>query len=59
MVDPSQVGERAPGRDGITLLRRDGRRRVFPFNLLFDADPRKLAAPFRPPSPVQDVHLDE
>jgi len=50
---------RAPGRDGITLLRRDGRRRILPFNLLFDADPRKLASPFRPPSPVQNVYLDE
>jgi hypothetical protein len=50
---------RAPGRSGTTLLRRDGRRRIFPFNLLFDADPRKLAGPARPPSPVQNVYLDE
>jgi hypothetical protein len=42
---------------GQDLLRRDGNRRLFPFNLLFDADPRKLAAPHRPPSPVQDVAL--
>ena len=49
---------RAPGRDGPTLLRRDGRRRIAPFNLLFDADPRKLAAPARRPSPVQDTPFD-
>jgi hypothetical protein len=49
---------RAPDRDGMILLRRDGRRRIFPFNLLFDADPRVLAAPHRQPSPVQDTALD-
>lgn len=49
---------RAPGRNGAALLRRDGRRRIAPFNLLFDADPRKLAAPSRPPSPVQDTQID-
>lgn len=49
---------RAPGSDGADLLRRDGSRRLFPFNLLFDADPRALAAPHRPPSPVQDTRLD-
>lgn len=49
---------RAPGRNGLTLLRRDGRRRITPFNLLFDADPRSLAPPSRSPSPVQDTPLD-
>lgn len=49
---------KAPGRDGTILLRRDGRRRLFPFNLLFDADPRVLAPPHRPPSPIQDVEID-
>lgn len=49
---------RARGRESPILLRRDGRRRVFPFNLLFDADPRALAGP-RPPSPVQDVQILE
>lgn len=48
---------RAPEKDGVTLLRRDGRRRIFPFNLLFDADPRRLAAPHRQPSPVQDSQI--
>jgi hypothetical protein len=49
---------RAPGRESTILLRRDGRRRLFPFNLLFDTDPRALAGP-RPPSPVQDVQILE
>ena len=49
---------RAPGRHGPTLLRRDGRRRIAPFNLLFDADPRTLAPPSRPPSPIQDTRLE-
>lgn len=48
---------RAPGRESTILLRRDGRRRLFPFNLLFDSDPRRFASPYRPPSPVQDVQL--
>ncbi len=42
---------------GPVLLRRDGRRRLFSFNLLFDADPRELAAAPRKPSPVQDTKL--
>jgi hypothetical protein len=49
---------RSPGPKGGTLLRRDGARRIHPFNLLFDADPRELAGPIRPPSPVQDVPLN-
>ena len=49
---------RTPGSKGETLLRRDGTRRINPFNLLFDSDPRELAGPIRPPSPVQNVRLD-
>jgi len=49
---------RSPEPNGMILLRRDGRRRLFPFNLLFDADPRVLAEPNRPPSPVQDVEIN-
>jgi hypothetical protein len=49
---------RARGPSGATLMRRNGRRRIDPFNLLFDADPRVLSGPVRPPSPVQDVYLD-
>jgi hypothetical protein len=49
---------RSPGPQGIDVLRRDGGRRLFPFNLLFDADPRELAAPNRPPSPVQRTKLN-
>ena len=49
---------KTPGSNGLPLIRRDGRRRVQPYNLLFDADPRAFAGPIRPPSPVQDVPLN-
>ena len=52
-VRPTQL--RTP--TNTTLLNRNGSRRLFPFNLLFDADPRVLALPHRPPSPVQDTGL--
>jgi hypothetical protein len=48
---------RSAGADAPQLMRRDGSRRLTPFNLLFDSDPRILSPPVRPPSPVQDTKI--